>query len=64
MADPNDHKDDVRHRDDPCDACDDMMGCKGCAHHKENRAETIWYIVGLIAIIVVAVLLRHFGLWT
>lgn len=53
--------DEIVDKDDLCALCDDEeAGCGGCGK-KKGRADTVWFIIAIIVILLIAILLRPAG---
>ncbi|NLA95836.1 MAG: hypothetical protein GX838_03225 [Clostridiaceae bacterium] len=53
--------DEKKEVEEPCAACDEQVtGCSGCGSRRK-RVDTWWYVIALLAILLVAILIRRFG---
>ncbi|HZK29592.1 MAG TPA: hypothetical protein VFD19_05185 [Clostridia bacterium] len=52
---------DIAREENPCASCEEeSLGCDGCGQ-KKNRANTYWYVIAVIVILLIALLLRSAG---
>ncbi len=53
--------DQKKETEEPCAGCDEQVtGCGGCGS-KRKRIDTWWYIIAVLAILLVALLIRRFS---
>ncbi|NLB28051.1 MAG: hypothetical protein GX819_03795 [Clostridiaceae bacterium] len=53
--------DEKKEAEEACASCDERAaGCGGCGSERK-RADTWWYVIAFLAILLVAILIKRFG---